>query len=125
MNISLNLGTDIIEINRIKKAIEKNQHFKKRVYTESEIKYCEAKKNSKYASYAGIYSAKEAFFKALGTGFRKGNWHDVEIYHDELGAPFIKVSGIFAQICDDKKVKKIIVSISHCHEYATSQVILI
>lgn len=125
MGISLKLGTDIVEIERIKKAISRNKHFQERVYTDSEIKYCEAKKANRYASYAGIYCAKEAFFKALGTGFRKGAWHEVEIKHDELGAPFICVTGVFAKVTKDKSIEEIVVSISHCKEYAMSQVILI
>ncbi len=83
----MKLGNDIIEIDRIRCAIEKSKSFRERVYTSHEIDYCESRKKGCYESYAGIYAAKEAFIKALGTGMRHGSWQDIEIYHDELGAP--------------------------------------
>lgn len=61
------LGIDIIEIGRIKKAIE-NENFLARVFTVKEIAYCEAKKAQKMASYAARFAGKEAVLKAFGTG---------------------------------------------------------
>lgn len=124
LSISLKLGTDIIEIERIATAIKKNKHFCERIYTPAEIAYCENKKQNKYASYAGIYAAKEAFFKALGTGFRRGSWHEIEITHDELGAPQIILKGTFAKVLEEINKEQIVLSISHCKTYAISQVIL-
>ena len=77
----MKLGNDIIEIDRIRCAIEKSKSFRDRVYTSHEIDYCESRKKGRYESYAGIYAAKEAFIKALGTGMRHGSWQDIEIYH--------------------------------------------
>ena len=62
-------GTDIIEISRIQKSIERSgKRFLEIVYTPAEIEYCESKKQAKYCHYAGRFAAKEAFSKALGTG---------------------------------------------------------
>ena len=120
----MKLGNDIIEIDRIRCAIEKSKLFGNRVYTSHEIDYCESRKKGRYESYAGIYAAKEAFIKALGTGMRHGSWQDIEIYHDELGAPLIRLQDTFKEIYETLGYTAIHVSISHCKEYAMSTVIL-
>lgn len=120
----MRLGTDIIEIDRIKQAIERSDRFRKRVYTEHEIVYCENKHTGIYQSYAGIYAAKEAFMKALGTGLRYGSWQDIEVCHDEFGAPFLSITGAFKKIIQERMCTESIVSISHCREYAMSTVII-
>ena len=120
----MKLGNDIIEIDRIRCAIEKSKSFRDRVYTSHEIDYCESRKKGRYESYAGIYAAKEAFIKALGTGMRHGSWQDIEIYHDELGAPLIRLQDTFKEIYETFGYTDIHVSISHCKEYTMSTVIL-
>lgn len=120
----MRLGTDIIEIDRIKQAIERSDRFRQRVYTEHEIAYCENKHTGVYQSYAGIYAAKEAFMKALGTGLRNGSWQDIEVCHDEFGAPCLSITGAFKKIMQERICTESIVSISHCREYAMSTVII-
>lgn len=120
----MRLGTDIIEIDRIKQAIERSDRFRQRVYTEHEIAYCENKHTGVYQSYAGIYAAKEAFMKALGTGLRYGSWQDIEVCHDEFGAPYLRITGAFKKIIQERICTESIVSISHCREYAMSTVII-
>ena len=120
----MRLGTDIIEIDRIKKAIDRSDRFRQRVYTEREIAYCESKLTGSYQSYAGIYAAKEAFLKALGTGLRYGSWQDIEVCHDEFGAPSLSITGAFKKIMQERMYKESIVSISHCRSYAMSTVII-
>ena len=65
------IGTDIVNISRIKAMFKKNKNFKNRIFSSKEIKHCEAKSN-KIASYAKRFAAKEAFSKALGLGITKG-----------------------------------------------------
>ena len=120
----MKLGNDIIEIERIRQAIERSSSFVERVYTPHEIDYCESRNKGRYESFAGIYAAKEAFIKALGTGMRHGSWQDIEIYHDELGAPLIRLEDTFKNIYETLGYTNIHVSISHCKEYAMSTVIL-
>ena len=67
MNNIFGIGTDIVDISRIKKLINKNKRFKSRIFSKHEIKYCEARPD-KIASYSKRFAAKEAFSKALGTG---------------------------------------------------------
>ena len=120
----MKLGNDIIEIDRIRQAIEKSSSFKARVYTIHEIEYCKSRNKVCYESFAGIYAAKEAFIKALGTGMRHGSWQDIEIYHDEWGAPLIRLQDTFKDIYETSGYTDIHVSISHCKDYAMSTVIL-
>lgn len=116
-------GTDIIEIDRIKDAIEK-EGFKKRVYTEKEIEYCESKNVQKYQSYSGRFAAKEAIFKALSILIEdkyKIKWTDFEIINDEEGKPNVQIN---TDIIDKSIIKNIDISISHCKEYATAVCII-
>jgi len=122
-------GTDIIEIDRIKKSIEgKEKKFISSIFTEKEIKYCETKKNKKYQHYAARFAAKEAIFKALSTklekpkiGFLTGNvtWRDFEILNDKNGRPVVTLN------CEIPELEEIDVSMSHCEQFAIANVIVI
>ena len=116
----IGIGTDIIEIERIKDAINNVKTFKGRVFTENEIEHVEKRKNP-YPSYAGRFAAKEAVSKAVGTGFRGFNLVDIEIYNDELGKPYLKFYNDLEKIMEGVKFQ---ISISHSKEYAVSTVIL-
>jgi holo-[acyl-carrier protein] synthase len=117
-------GTDIIEIDRIRKSIEKNgDKFLNSVYTAKEIEYCEGRKNAKYNHYAGRFAAKEAIYKAISQLLPEKfgiSWKDVQVVNDENGNPKIEFLNItFNQI------KSTDISISHCQEYAVAMVTLI
>jgi holo-[acyl-carrier protein] synthase len=119
----IGLGTDIVEVTRIAKSIEK-AGFKEKVFSKTEQLYCEAKKN-KAESYAARFAAKEAFFKALGTGLREGlAFNEVEIINDKLGKPSLNLLGTTAKSIAKKKVKTIHVSLSHTKEMAIATVVL-
>lgn len=83
----MEIGVDIVDIDRIKSALSKNG-FREKVFTEKEINYCESKFN-KYESYAVRFAAKEALAKALRKGFRDISFKDIEVLNDEYGAPHI------------------------------------
>lgn len=85
-------GVDIIEISRIRDAIMKNDRFSERMFTERELDYFQ-KHGSRFETLAGFFAAKEAFSKYLGTGIRGFEFRDIEIGHDELGAPFVVFKG--------------------------------
>ena len=116
----LGLGNDIVEIARIKRAIE-NETFLKRVYTSAEIIEAEKKGVNCAASFAGKFSAKEAVSKALGTGVRGFSLLDIEILSDNLGKPEVYFRG---NLAEKMKGKEACISISHCKEYATAVAIL-
>ena len=118
------IGIDIIEVERVKKLISKRDKYLKRIYTETEIEYCEHFKR-KEQEYAGRFSAKEAFSKAMGTGMSHGiKFNEIEIINDELGKPEINLSGFTKEYFQKKGLKNIFVSISHLKEYATAVVII-
>jgi len=87
-------GIDIIDINRIRKVIDKyGNRFKNRCFSISEIERSEKRKNS-VESYAKRYAAKEACAKALGTGLARGVfWKDIEVKNNQFGKPLIRLHG--------------------------------
>ena len=118
------IGIDNIEVARIKKQIESNNGFKEKIFSSKEIAYCETKRN-KEQNYAARFAAKEAFFKALGTGWRNGfEFTDVEIVNNELGKPEINLKGKTRMFADKNKLSNIYVSLSHLKESAVAFVII-
>lgn len=122
----LGIGIDMVEINRIKKILKGNSSFVERIYTKYERTSCSG--NKKVHCYAKRYAAKEAFVKALGTGFRYGiNFKNIEIKNDKLGKPFVNLNKVLANRVKKKyKVKKfnIFLSISDENKYAIANVII-
>jgi holo-[acyl-carrier protein] synthase len=119
----IGIGTDIIQTNRIEKGLE-STGFREKVFSLKEIAYCEKLAN-KYESYAARFAAKEAFFKALGTGWRGGMaFNEVEIVNDELGKPSIQLLGETHRIVQKHNILSIHVSLSHVKEMAMATVIL-
>ena len=90
----IGLGSDILDIRRIEKTLLRfGDRFKKRIFTESEIKKCE-KIKLKVECFAKRFAAKEAAAKALGTGFRKGvYWRDLEVINLPSGKPSMNFYG--------------------------------
>tara|TARA_R110002096_G_scaffold435770_1_gene662635 strand:+ start:105000 stop:105407 length:408 start_codon:yes stop_codon:yes gene_type:complete len=90
----IGLGNDLVDIRRIEKSLDQfDRKFMKRVFTESEIEYCEVKGN-RAANFAKRFAAKEACAKALGTGLAEGiYWKDMCVVNDEFGKPAMRLSG--------------------------------
>ena len=119
----LGIGIDIIEIDRIKAALERSG-FASRVFTPAEREYCEGRGQQRFASYAARFAGKEAVFKAFGTGLAAGSWQDVEIAADVAGAPVVALSGHFAALARDRGAVRVYLSLTHAREYAAAQAIL-
>ncbi len=119
--MKISCGTDIIEIERVKKSIGNvGERFIETIYTQKEIDYCESKKAQKYQHYAARFAAKEAIFKALSSKLnRKYSWQDLEILNDENGKPRVFLK------CDIEEIEDIDISISHCKEYAVATVVVL
>ncbi len=117
-------GVDIAETLRIQQSLERHgERFTRRLYTPREIAYCERFKN-KAERYAARFAAKEAAFKALGTGWREGvRWLDVEVIHQPSGKPELVLSGRAQEVARALRVARIAVSISHADRYVVAQVI--
>jgi holo-[acyl-carrier protein] synthase len=118
------IGTDIIETARIQTVMERDIGFREKIFSPGEITYCESKKN-KYQHYAARFSAKEAFMKALGTGWRDGiRFAEIEVIHDPLGKPLIRLSGTAREIAERENISTFHITISHIKEIATATVII-
>lgn len=99
--------------------------FGLRVFTDGEREYCESKGAAKFQSYAARFAAKEAFLKALKTGWRgKIAWHDIEVVQSDDGVPTLNVSGEAKNLLDASGANVIHISLSHTTEHAIAQVIL-
>ena len=107
----IGIGTDIIEIDRIKAAIERTPSFLSKAFTEKEIELFKSK-GMRVETIAGNFAAKEALSKALGTGFRGYNLKNFEILRDNLGKPIVNISKEVRDKIGDRKLN-INVSISH------------
>ena len=106
------IGIDLIRCSRFEK---KSSTFFKKYFTENEISYAKTRKNFK-ESIAGIFAAKEAFFKAIGIGLLNGfKMTDVEILHEEGGRPILKIK---KELAKKFKIKKTSISISHDGDFA-------
>lgn len=103
-------GTDIIEIERIKSAFNKYKNFAGRIFTEDEIRRF-AENGCRFEILAGMFAAKEAFSKYLGTGIGKTAFRDIEVCHNADGSPYIRLRGVKSDAS---------VSISHCRKYAVA-----
>ncbi|GBD86735.1 holo-[acyl-carrier-protein] synthase [bacterium BMS3Abin03] len=119
----IGLGIDIIEIERIKKSVEKyGERFLSKIYTKNEIEYCLSKSN-KYQHLAARFAAKEAIFKALMSGWQKGvSWQDMEIINETSGMPKANLSDkVKTFLSNDKELK---ISMSHSNNYVTCVAII-
>ena len=118
------LGTDLIEVERIATKVNNESGFREMIFSKNEIIYCESKAN-KFECYAARFAAKEAFFKALGTGWLDGtNFNEVEITHNENGKPELVLSGQTQVTLASWGINKILVSLSHVRSMASAVVII-
>lgn len=118
----LGVGTDIIEIDRIKNAIDNTPGFLEKVFTKREVE--ELSKNTlRVESVAGNFAVKEAVSKAVGTGIRGFSFRDIEVFRDELGKPIVRVSSKIEEVVKSKDYL-FNVSISHNKTMAIAFVVL-
>ena len=118
------IGNDIIEVKRVLDKISAEDGLKESIFTEKEIEYCESKKNMG-ENYAARFAAKEAFFKALGTGWRNGmRFIEVEIINNELGKPEIFLHGKTKKYIDENNIFETHISLTHIKKYAFATVVL-
>jgi holo-[acyl-carrier protein] synthase len=116
------IGIDICDIKRLQSAIKKNKRFLKRVYSDREIKYCSAKKNS-ILNYAGRFAVKEAFIKAVSND-KSINLNEIEVVNNQNGRPEIVLSSVIKAVLKKKKGRNLNISISHTHTSAAAVCII-
>ncbi len=117
------IGIDNIEVDRVRKQLEKNR-FKEKIFSPAEIEYCDNRKN--FAErYAARFAAKEAFLKAIGTGWRGGlAFNEIEVLNDKLGKPVLKLYGKVKAFVEENGLENIHVSLTHLKNYASAIVII-
>jgi holo-[acyl-carrier protein] synthase len=107
------LGVDIVEVARIRKALENQPKMVERVFTDEEAGYCAARKNQ-FQHFAGRFAAKEAALKALGTGWAEGiRWRDVEVTSDPSGQPRIRFHGRANEVFESISASRALLTITH------------
>jgi holo-[acyl-carrier protein] synthase len=118
------IGTDLVDVERMAERLEKKSGFREMVFSADEILYCEARA-FKYEHYAARFAAKEAFLKALGTGWAKGTaFNEIEICNDAEGKPEFRFHGITAETVATLGFEKVFVSLSHTKTMATAMVVI-
>ena len=115
----ISIGIDITEVERIKRNLE-NDRFLKKIYSDTELEYLKMRKfNSQTA--AGMFAAKEAVSKCLGTGFSNFGPCHIEILKDDKGKPYVLLSGNALKRAEELNIKNIHISISHTCDFAVAQ----
>jgi holo-[acyl-carrier protein] synthase len=118
------VGTDIIEVARVEQKLARTEGLRKKLFTETETSYCESK-HRPALHYAARFAAKEAFLKAMGTGWSGGHkFNEIEIINDPLGKPELFVNGKVREFCGARGVIRMSVSLSHVKEMAAAVVVL-
>jgi len=117
------IGTDIVETERIRKAIENyGKRFLDRLYTPEEQKYCDSFNDTKWVHYAARFAAKESFSKAIGTGLtREFKFSEISILNEESGKPYIVLKG---GLLEKYGRYKIHVSLSHTDSNSVAYIIM-
>ena len=119
------VGIDIVEIDRLQAALERQgDQLRQRTFSAAEIRYCDQRAN-KFQHYAARFAAKEALFKAIGTGWMEGvTWLDAEVCNQPNGKPKLVLSGRALEEATQLGVIRIWISLTHTNRYAAAQVIL-
>jgi holo-[acyl-carrier protein] synthase len=118
------MGTDMVEVARMAEKLDKDAGFRELVFSSAEIAYCEPKVH-KYEHYAARFAAKEAFLKALGTGWKNGTaFNEIEMINNEQGKPALFFHGKTAATLAVMNLGKISVSVSHVKTMASAVVII-
>lgn len=109
------LGLDLTQIERMRDVVERRgERVLQRLFTDGERAYCERKKMTRFASYAGRFAVKEAVMKLLGTGWARGvRWVDIEVSRAPGQAPVVLLHGETARIARSKGIARIHITITH------------
>ena len=119
------IGIDLVHIPRLEEVLKRwGNRFIKRVFTDEEAEFC-FRKAYPPSAFALRFAAKEAFTKALGLGIRKGlRWRDIEVFHFPGGRPGLRIHGLSSEICRDKEITCLHLSLSDEGDYGVAMVVL-
>ena len=121
----IGIGVDLVESARIEHSLERfGERFLHRVFTEGEIAYS---KSMKFPArhLAARFAAKEAVSKAFGTGIGKSmGWKDVDVRRKESGEPYVVLEGGAKQLAEERKVSKVLITLSHTEHHAMAVIVV-
>lgn len=119
------IGVDIVEIERFREVLQRQQErFVRRVFTEGEQEYCRAHRDA-VPHFAARFAAKEALFKALGTGWAKGvSWRDAEVVREAMKAPVLALHGQAEKLSMTLGARATHLSLSHSRGFAVAVVVI-
>lgn len=118
------IGMDCIEVARIEARVSEDSTFAGKIFTPREREYC-AGRHHPAQHYAARFAAKEALFKALGTGWSGGMaFHEVEVLNDDNGRPCLVLSGAVRAFAAHHAIARMHVSLTHVRELACAVVVL-
>lgn len=121
----IGIGIDMIEVPRIKEAVERTRDFIKKIFDDRELRLSE-RGVLRYEELAGRFAVKEAVLKAIKTGWRRGiQFKEITVLNEKTGAPYVVLSGKAKEVAEALGVKEIFVSISHTKQLAIAMVILV
>jgi holo-[acyl-carrier protein] synthase len=123
--VILGIGLDLVEVARFERDVRGHGNgFLEELFSPREIAYCQGMRRP-YPFYAARFAAREAFFKALGTG-REGSmgWRDVEVHREASGKPFLVLHGETRRVAEERGVRRAHLSLTHTAEYAAATVVL-
>lgn len=118
-------GIDLVDVARLRRSVEEHgDHFLNRVFTWAERDYCDRQTKRRFEHLAARFAAKEAVFKALGTGWSGGiAWTDVEVIRSEQGRPGARLSGVAAEVAEKIGIVLWHLSLSHTETHAIASAI--
>ncbi|HTQ66839.1 MAG TPA: holo-ACP synthase [Puia sp.] len=118
------VGIDMIEVERVAAKIGKESGFREMVFSKKEIEYCESKPK-KFEHYAARFAAKEAFLKAIGTGWKSGiSFNEIEVSNVDEGKPELNLTGETAKTLSQMNIQNIELSLSHLKNIASAVVVV-
>jgi len=121
----IGIGIDLVEVERVRALLEQHPvRGPARLYTDDEVAYCRASR-SPAESFAARFAAKEAVFKAFGTGWSGGlSWTEIEVVVDENGAPCVRLHGEASRLALSRSVLRTHLSLTHTRGFAGAFVVL-
>lgn len=124
--MGIRCGMDIVELDRIERALAQGESFIKRVYTPNERAYCESRGKAALQSFAARFCAKEAVSKALGTGIAQGvSLQDIEVTNESGGKPVVILHNEAKRHFEAMGAKAIDISLTHSRDYAAAQAVIL
>jgi holo-[acyl-carrier protein] synthase len=121
----LGIGVDLVENARIEHSLGRfGERFLRRVFTPGEIEYCQSMKFPA-RHLAARFAAKEAVSKAFGTGIGKAmGWKEIDVRRKASGEPFLVLEGGAKKLADERKVSKVLITLSHTEHHAMAVIVI-